>query len=56
MGYISTWMGDRTSELLMSLMTLQLALVDQNPFQPVFIIIILFFLGGGGGVGAGFRR
>ena len=34
MGYVNTWMGDRFSALLMSLMALQLTLVDQNPFQP----------------------
>ena len=36
MGYISTGMGDRFSTLLMSLMALQLVLVDQNPFWPCF--------------------
>ena len=32
MGYISTWTGDYISALLVSLMALQLALVDRNPF------------------------
>ena len=36
MGYISTGMGDRFSALIMSLMALQLALVDRNPFRPCF--------------------
>ena len=38
MGYISTWLGDPLSALLMSLMALQLALANQNPFWPCFII------------------
>ena len=36
MGYVSTRMGDCLSALLMSLMALQLPLVDRNPFQPFF--------------------
>ena len=36
MGYVSTGMGDRLSALLVSLMVLQLALVDRYPFQPCF--------------------
>ena len=32
MDYVSTWMGDRLSALLVSLMALQLTLVDRNPF------------------------
>ena len=35
MGYVSTGMGDRFSALLVSLMPLQLVLVDQNPFGHV---------------------
>ena len=31
-GYVSTLMGDHLGALLISLMTLQLALVDRNPF------------------------
>ena len=34
MGYVSTWMGDRVGTVLMCLMALRLALVDQNPFWP----------------------
>ena len=30
----STWMGDRFSALLVSLMALRLTLVDRNPFWP----------------------
>ena len=41
MGYVSTWMGDHLSALLESLMVLQLALVDQNPLWPGFIIFFL---------------
>ena len=33
MGYISTGMGDHFSALLISLMALQLALVDRIPFS-----------------------
>ena len=33
MGSISTWMSGSLSALLMSLMALWFALVDQNPFQ-----------------------
>ena len=40
MGYISTGMGDHFSALLVSPMTLQLVLVDQNPFQPCFGIFL----------------
>ena len=36
MGCISIGIGDRSSALLMSLMALQLMLVDQNPFWPCF--------------------
>ena len=36
MCYISTGMCDCFGALLVSLMVLQLALVDQNPFQPCF--------------------
>ena len=35
-GYISTGMGDHLSDLLMSLMALQLALVERNPFSALF--------------------
>ena len=35
-GYVSTWMGDRLSALLVSLM-----LVDQNPFWPCYTPIFL---------------
>ena len=38
MGYISTGMGYRFSALLVSLMTLRLGLVDQNPFWPCFFL------------------
>ena len=34
MGYVSTWMGDHLSTLLVSLMAKELVLVDQNPFRP----------------------
>ena len=34
MGYISTGMGDCFGALVVSLMALWLALVDQNPFRP----------------------
>ena len=34
MGYINTGMGDRFGALIVSLMALQLTLVDLNPFQP----------------------
>ena len=34
MGYVSTWIGDHFSALLLSLMTLQLMLVDRKPFHP----------------------
>ena len=37
MGYISTWMGDRLSALLMSLMAVRLMLVDRNPFRACYI-------------------
>ena len=40
MGYISTWMGDSLSALLMSLMALQLAPIDQNPFQSCFTMLL----------------
>ena len=40
MGYVSTWMGDRFSALLVSLMALLLMLVDQNLFWPCFIIFL----------------
>ena len=33
-GYISTGMGDCFGALLVSLMALQLMLVDRNPYQP----------------------
>ena len=36
--YPITGMGDRFGALLLSLMALQLVLVDQNPFQPCFFI------------------
>ena len=36
MGFISTWMGDHFSALLMSLMALQLTLVDQNLLWPCY--------------------
>ena len=39
MGYVSTGMGDRFSAVLVSLMALGLALVDQKPFWPC----LLFF-------------
>ena len=42
MGYVRTGMGDRFSVLLMSLMALQLMLVDRNPFQPCVISRPLF--------------
>ena len=45
MGYVSTGMGDRFSALLVSLMSLQLVLVDQNPFQPCFQYTLLPELG-----------
>ena len=44
MGYVSTWMGDRFSALLVSLMALQLMLVDQNPFRPCFCPICMVYL------------
>ena len=34
MGYVSTGMGDRFSAILLFLMTLRLALLDQNPLRP----------------------
>ena len=34
MGYVSTGKGDHFKALLVSLMALQLALVEQNPFWP----------------------
>ena len=37
LGYVSTWMGDRLSVLLVSLMALRLVLVDQIPFQPYYL-------------------
>ena len=37
MGYLSTGMADRFGALLVSLMALWLALVDQNPFLPCYI-------------------
>ena len=36
MGEVNTLMGDRFSALLVSLMALQLTLVDRNPFRPCF--------------------
>ena len=39
MGYVSTGMGDRLSELPVSLMALRLTLVDQNPFQPCLLVV-----------------
>ena len=36
MSYVSTWMGDPFSVLLISLMALWLTLLDQNPFRPCF--------------------
>ena len=39
MGYVSSGMGDHFSALLVSLMALWLALVDQNPFWPCFVLI-----------------
>ena len=42
MGYVSTWIG---SALLMSLMALQLMLVDLNPFQPCYAGQLLVVLG-----------
>ena len=39
MGYVNTGMGDRLSALLVSLMALQLTLVDQNPFGLVKHVI-----------------
>ena len=39
MGYISTGMDDRFNALLVSVMAFQLALVNQNPFQPCCIRI-----------------
>ena len=36
MGFITAGMGDHLSALLVSLMPLQLALVDRNPVQPCF--------------------
>ena len=40
MSYVSTEMGDRLSELLVSVMALWLTLVDQNPFWPCHWISI----------------
>ena len=40
-GYFSTGMGDHFGELLVSLMALWLALVDQNSFQPCFFKIFI---------------
>ena len=39
MGYVSTWIGDHLSALLVSLMALRLALVDRNPFTPCFPVM-----------------
>ena len=41
MDYISTWMGDRLDALLVSLMALQLVLVDQNPLRPFQNVLLL---------------
>ena len=40
MSYVSTRMGDYFSALLVSLMALQLALMDQNPFRPCSITFL----------------
>ena len=37
MSYVSTGMGNRFGVLVVSLMALQLALVDRNPFRPCFL-------------------
>ena len=37
---MGTGMGDRLSALLMSLMALQLVLVDRNPFRPCYNVKI----------------
>ena len=42
MGYVSTWMGDLLSALLVSLMALRLMQVDQNHFWPCYILILHF--------------
>ena len=44
MGYISTGMGDRFGARQLSLMTLRLALVDQNPVQPCLFKVSVFFI------------
>ena len=43
MGYVSSWMGDRLSALLVSLMALWLVLVDQNPFWPCSLSYSMYF-------------
>ena len=40
MGYIDTGMGDSFSALLVSLMALQLMLVDRNPFRPYLLLFL----------------
>ena len=40
MGYVRTGMCDRFHTLIVSLMALRLALVDQNPFHHCFIEIV----------------
>ena len=39
MGYVSTGMGEHFSTLLLSLMALQLALLDRNSFRPCSVLI-----------------
>ena len=42
MSYVSTWMSDHLSSLLMSLTASQLMLVDLNPFRPWFFLSLDF--------------
>ena len=44
MGYVSTWMGDHFSALLVFLVALQLTLLDQNPFRPCYSLIYNYVL------------
>ena len=46
MDYISTGMDDHSSALLLSLMALQLTLIDRNPFRPCYICIHRIASGG----------
>ena len=41
MGYVSTGMGESFGALLVSMMALQLMLVDQNPFGPCYHTIFV---------------